>query len=139
MVLYHLRSRRQMPLETLLLPTKSCKFTFIYLNIFLKYLSESKMFILSVILFPNQPSLQSWACTCRCVCQSWCLTSEERSVYQSGGLQDDDGQVRVQLPGRIISAHGEEDWRASSSDHWDPANLQRGQLSFRLTGNTGKQ
>lgn len=65
-----------------------------------------------------------------CVCV--CLTSKQWSVYQSRGLQDDDRQVRIQLPSLILSAQGEEDWRASSCDHRQPANFQRGQLSFNL-------
>lgn len=60
------------------------------------------------------------------------LTSEQRSVNQPGRLQDDDGEVRVELPGWIVSTQRQEDRRAPSGDHRDPADLERGELPFRL-------
>lgn len=77
-----------------------------------------------------------------CILKPWCvwagatqcvpLTADDRRVDESGGLQDDNRQVVVHLPGLVFSAEGQEDWRAPSSNHGDPTDLQRRQLSFGL-------
>lgn len=71
-----------------------------------------------------------WMCLFLSTCKQW-------SVYKSRRLQNDNGQVRAELPSLILSAYRQKDRWARTCYYWDPGDFQRRQLPFSLTGDMG--